>query len=191
MSNCYSYPWQGREIAVKNALSAAAKARLHRVQRSPIEYKAGECSATQVERCIYKHSIRSSNPIFFNDLPHLLCEGGFFCWVWVCCCYWVFCWFGFAGYFCLACLVGLFGFFSRTTIHILWKCLHGEANCTSLGHGICNLGASNRADTCPLLSGKLEAWGHFVSWYKLAPKIAKCDNLKFPSKFSISFICFF
>lgn len=78
MSNCYSYPWQCREIAVKNALSAAAKARLHRVQRSPIEYKAGECSATQVGRCIYKYSIRSSNPIFFNDLLHLLCEGGFF-----------------------------------------------------------------------------------------------------------------
>lgn len=78
MSNCHSYPWKGREIAVKNALSAAAKARLHRVQRSSIEYKAGECSATQVERCIYKHSIRSSNPIFFNDLPHLYVRVGFF-----------------------------------------------------------------------------------------------------------------
>lgn len=124
MSNCYSYPWQGREIAVKNALSAAAKARLHRVQRSPIEYKAGECSATQVGRCIYKHSIRSSNPIFFNDLLHLLCEGGFFLLGVGLLLLLGFCWFGFAGYFCLACLVGLFGFISRTTIHILWKCLH-------------------------------------------------------------------
>lgn len=88
------------------------------------------------------YSIRSSNPIFFNDL-HLLCGGGFFCWVWVCCCCWVFCWFGFLGYFCLAWLVGWFVFFSRTTIHILWKCLNGEANCTSLGHRKCNLGASN------------------------------------------------
>lgn len=56
-SNCYSYPWQGKEIAVKNALSAAEKARLHREQRSPFEYNAGECSATQVGRCIYKCSI--------------------------------------------------------------------------------------------------------------------------------------
>lgn len=80
MSNCNSYPWQGREIAVKNALSAAAKARLHRVQRSPTGYKAGECSATKVGRCIHKRSITALDlQILSSSMTYICCVGvGFF-----------------------------------------------------------------------------------------------------------------
>lgn len=57
MPDCYGGPGQGVEIAVKNVLSAAEKARLHWVQRSPTEYKAGEHSTTQAGGCISKYSI--------------------------------------------------------------------------------------------------------------------------------------
>lgn len=145
MSNCNSYPRQGREIAVKNALSAAAKARLHRVQRSPIGYKAGECSATKVGRCIHKRSITALDlQILSSSMTYIFCVGvGFFAGCGFVVAVGFFVGLVFLGIFVwLAWLVGLV-FFSRTTIHILWKCLNGEANCTSLGHRKRNLGASN------------------------------------------------
>lgn len=66
---------------MKNALSAAEKARFYRVQRSPTGCRM---LCTQGGRWIYKHSITDLQILSSPRTSYINLYGGqFFCWVWV------------------------------------------------------------------------------------------------------------